>query len=86
VILQGAFDPKGVAYAKLAQFWYLFPLYPLLAPYAIFVSWTVPDELAVKECVGNLRNTPALFVHVSERFWLARLPLPPAVCQKSVLL
>ena len=63
VVLQGAFDPKGVAYAKLAQLWYLFPLYPLLAPYAIFVSWTVPDELAVKECVGNLRNTPALFVH-----------------------
>jgi len=63
VVLEGVFDPKGVAYAKLAQLWYLFPLYPLLAPYAIFVSWTVPDELAVKECVGNLRNTPALFVH-----------------------
>jgi len=63
LVLEGAFDPKTIAYSKLAQHWYLFPLYPLLVPYAILVSSTVPDGLDVKECVRNVRDTPALFVH-----------------------
>lgn len=63
IIVEGAFDPKAIAYTKLKQLWYLFPLYPILLPTAVAVSATVPDELDVTKCVTAYRDIPVMFVH-----------------------
>lgn len=63
IIVEGALDPESIAYTKLKQLWYLFPLYPILLPTAIAVSATVPDELHVAECVSAYSDIPLIFVH-----------------------
>ncbi|WP_074903011.1 alpha/beta hydrolase [Nitrosomonas communis] len=63
IVVEGSLDPKSIAYTKLKQLWYLFPLYPILLPTAVVVSITVPDKLDVAECVTAYSNIPITFVH-----------------------
>ncbi len=63
IIVEGAFDPSSIAYTKLKQLWYLFPLYPILFPTAVAVSATVPDELEVAKCITAYNDIPIIFVH-----------------------
>ncbi|SDX99310.1 alpha/beta hydrolase [Nitrosomonas sp. Nm33] len=63
IIVEGVFDPGSIAYSKLKQLWYLFPLYPILLPTAVAVSATIPDELDVAKCVTTYSDIPIIFIH-----------------------
>jgi hypothetical protein len=63
IIVEGAFNPKSIAFTKLKQIWYLFPLYPMLLPAAAAVSATVPDNLDVAKCINAYSDIPIIFAH-----------------------
>jgi hypothetical protein len=63
VVVEAAVDPKTVLYAKLTQWWYLFPLYPLLFPVASIVTSDIPRDLDVRRCISSYSSVPILFIH-----------------------
>ncbi|MGG7056328.1 alpha/beta hydrolase [Nitrosomonas sp. ANs5] len=63
IIVEGAFDPKSIAYTKLKQAWYLWPLFPILLPTALIVSATSPNAFDVTHCINTYSDIPIIFVH-----------------------
>lgn len=65
IVVEGAVDLSQIPYEKLKQLWYLFPLFPILAPTAVAVSESVPDNLDMSSCLAStsIGETPALFIH-----------------------
>ncbi|SDY69192.1 alpha/beta hydrolase [Nitrosomonas halophila] len=63
IMVEGAFNPKAIAYTKLKQAWYLWPLFPVLLPAALVVSATVPHTLDVTDCINSYDDIPIIFVH-----------------------
>ena len=60
LVVEGAVNPKTVAFTKAGQWW---PLFPIVYPLALAVSLSVPDELDISECISKLINIPILFIH-----------------------
>ena len=63
VILEGTINIKTIPFAKVRDWWPLWPLAPLTLPFAAGVSLAVPGELSAGSCASEAGNVPALFLH-----------------------
>jgi hypothetical protein len=63
LVLEAMVNPKTVAFAKLNDWWFFYPCYPLTFSVALFMSGGVPDNLNVQKALQNHPAIPALFVH-----------------------
>ena len=63
VVFEAMVNPKTVAFAKLNDWWLLYPLYPLTFGAALLMSAGVPDSLDIGQALERHPIIPALFIH-----------------------
>jgi pimeloyl-ACP methyl ester carboxylesterase len=63
VVLDSTVDLKTVAFAKINDWWFFYPLYPLTFSAACVVSAGVPDDLSARRALERHSRIPVLFIH-----------------------
>lgn len=62
-VLEGTVDLKRVVYTQLNHTPFLYLLYPITGPLAVFVSSTVPGELSAERALAQHAKVATLFIH-----------------------